>query len=330
MKLSVIIPAFNRERTVGATIESVLACGAPAEVVVVDDESSDRTSEVARGFGPSVTVVRQPNAGPAGARNTGLRHATGEVIAFLDSDDVWSPGVVPEALAFLARYPEIDVLACEALVGTAVDGYVPLTPINGRGRFASLLTDPVEPGFYRLPRAGLVSLMIERMQVFLGSTLICRGALADVPFDPGLFGGEDYELCLRLSAARRFAFWERPLARYEKHPGGLSANPDRMAREFALALRSLVRKPDTLTADERRAVRARYAEMAFGYAYRAYDAGDYAEARRRFGAALRDGGPRPRTLAYWAACLLPAPLVRAARRAKQARPATPTEGRPTP
>ena len=320
MELSVIIPAYNRERSIGGTIESVLACGVAAEVVVVDDESTDRTAEVARGYGPAVTVLRQANAGPAGARNTGFQHSTGSVIAFLDSDDVWAPGVIPDCLAFLQRHPEFDVLACEALFGNADAGYRPLSPVTGRGRFAELLTDPVEPGVYRLPRDPLVALMIERMQVFLGSTLIRRAALERPggPFDPALFGGEDYELCLRLAASRRFAFAERPLAQYEKHAGGISTDQERMSREFALAVRAVVRRPDLLTPAEWRVARQKYAELAFGYGYRAYDRGEYAEARRRFAAALRDGGLKARTLAYWAACRLPAAALRRLRRAKPA------------
>ena len=317
MDLSVIIPAYNRERTVGATIESVLACGADAEIVVVDDSSTDRTAEVAGGYGGRVKVVGRPNGGPAAARNTGLEHATGGVVAFLDSDDIWHPGVVPDGLRVLRDHPDIDVLFCETLCGNDADGYARLSETTGRGAFAGLLTDPVRPGLYRLDRPRFVPRMIDRNQVFLGSTLVRRPVLdASGGFDPGLFGGEDYEICLRWAVGHRFAFLDRPLARYEKHPGGLSADPDRMAREFARATKAFAGHP-ALTPAERGLARRKLRHLLFEYAYLAHDRGDPAEARRRFAAALRDGGFAPKSAAYWLACHLPGPVVRSLRRLKR-------------
>ena len=88
-----VIPAYNREDTVGRAIESALAQShPPKEVLVVDDGSSDRTAEVVEGYGGVVRCLRQANAGGAAARNAGARAATAEWIAFLDSDDYWTPG----------------------------------------------------------------------------------------------------------------------------------------------------------------------------------------------------------------------------------------------
>jgi len=318
MELSVVIPAYNREWSLRGTIDSVISCGIDAEIIVVDDGSTDGTVGAARSYGARVAVLQQANGGPAAARNTGLEHASGSILAFLDSDDVWLPGVVPDCLQALRSHPEIDVLACEALFGNESDGYQPLSPVTGRGEFARLLDDPIGPALFQLDRHRLMRLMIERMQVFLGSTFIRRTALDSIgPFDPALFGGEDYELCLRLAAKHTFAFLDRPLARYEKHPGGISTNPERMAREFALAVRSMIRKPAWLTADERRRARQKYAQLAYGYGYWAYDRGDFAEARRRFAAGLREGSFSLKTAAYWLACCLPGRAVRWLRRAKQ-------------
>jgi glycosyltransferase involved in cell wall biosynthesis len=318
MELSVIIPAYNREWSIRRTIDSVLACGVPAEIIVVDDGSTDRTVEAVQSYGSPVTLLQQENAGPAAARNTGLQKSSGSIIAFLDSDDIWLPGLVPDCIKALREHSEIEVLVCEALFGNTEEGYKPLSPVTGRGEFAKLLRTPLEPGLYRLEREPFMRLMIERMQVFLGSTFIRRTALDAVgQFDPALFGGEDYELCLRLAATRRFAFLDRPLAQYEKHPGGISTNQERMSREFALAVRSLVRKPELLTRDERHLARKKYAQLAYWYGYRAYDRGDFAEARQRFGAGLREGAFSLKTAAYWLACRLPGPAVRWLRRARR-------------
>lgn len=318
MELSVVIPAFNREWSLRGTIDSVLACGVEAEIIVVDDGSTDRTVEVAQSYGSRVVVLQQANGGPAGARNTGLKRATGSIISFLDSDDIWQPGLVPECLQAFRDHSAIDVLACEASFGNATDGYQPLTPVTGRGEFAKLLTNPIGPKLFKLERDPFMRLMIERMQVFLGSTFIRRTALDAIgPFDPALFGGEDYELCLRLAATHPFAFLDRPLAQYEKHPGGISTNQERMSREFALAVRSIVRKPEILTSEERRLARAKFAQLAFWYGYRAYDRGDFTEARTRFAAGLKEGAFSAKTAAYWLACCLPSSALRLLRRSKQ-------------
>jgi glycosyltransferase involved in cell wall biosynthesis len=89
--VSAVIPAYNAEQFISDPIQSVLAQTFEiAEIIVVDDGSSDRTAEVAAGF-PRTQVIRRPNGGQAAARNTGIHAASGEWIAFLDHDDVWLP-----------------------------------------------------------------------------------------------------------------------------------------------------------------------------------------------------------------------------------------------
>lgn len=89
--VSAVIPAYNAELTIADAIQSVLAqtCEV-AEIIVVDDGSSDRTAEVAASF-PRTRVIRKPNGGVGAARNAGIHAASGEWIAFLDSDDSWLP-----------------------------------------------------------------------------------------------------------------------------------------------------------------------------------------------------------------------------------------------
>jgi len=92
VKISVAIPAHNATKTIRATLDSVLGqTVTPHEILVMDDGSTDETVSMLRSYEPRVTVLSQPNAGTAGARNALVRRARGDVIAFLDADDIWHP-----------------------------------------------------------------------------------------------------------------------------------------------------------------------------------------------------------------------------------------------
>lgn len=92
MEFSVIIPVYNRERLIEKALDSVFAqTFDDFEVIVVDDGSTDQTAEVVRAHPSSVQLIRQENSGPGAARNTGIEAASGEYVAFLDSDDKWFP-----------------------------------------------------------------------------------------------------------------------------------------------------------------------------------------------------------------------------------------------
>ncbi|MEA1919859.1 MAG: glycosyltransferase family A protein [Campylobacterota bacterium] len=100
MNISVIIPAYNRVGTIARAIESVLAqTYKPREIIVVDDGSSDATSEVVKMY-DEVSLLRQKNMGVSAARNNGVMMAESEWIAFLDSDDTWQSDKLQKQLAF--------------------------------------------------------------------------------------------------------------------------------------------------------------------------------------------------------------------------------------
>jgi len=86
----VIVPVFNGEAYLAAALESVFQQNVlPEEIIVVNDGSTDGTRDVVNGFGSQIRVIHQTNQGPAAARNAGLKVASGEMIAFLDADDLW-------------------------------------------------------------------------------------------------------------------------------------------------------------------------------------------------------------------------------------------------
>ena len=108
--VSVIIPTFNRSRLVAEAVASALAQEAVAlEVIVVDDGSEDDTPTVLTSLGVAVRPVFQAHAGVSAARNTGIRMARGEWLAFLDSDDLWLPQKLQKQLDFFRTHPHYKI-----------------------------------------------------------------------------------------------------------------------------------------------------------------------------------------------------------------------------
>ena len=125
MRYSVVIPTYNRAHSLEKSIASVLAQqrdeGDTCEVIVVDDGSTDDTSGVARQFKNDISYHWQPNRGVSAARNRGIHLATGDWVAFLDSDDEWTEACLPAHTEAIRKYPDItgSVLAS---VAVALDG----------------------------------------------------------------------------------------------------------------------------------------------------------------------------------------------------------------
>ena len=116
--LSVVIPTWNRARLVCEAIQSALdQRPGPVEVIVVDDGSTDDTTEVlARRFSSSIRLNRRPERGGIGsARNLGASLARGELLAFLDSDDVWLPGKLAAELRVWNSFPDVEAIVSDSL-----------------------------------------------------------------------------------------------------------------------------------------------------------------------------------------------------------------------
>lgn len=110
-KFSVIVPLYNKEAEIGATIASILAQSvAPYEVVVVDDGSTDGSARVVKSFdSPLIRLIEQTNAGECAARNRAIAEARGEYMALLDADDTWQPDYLKVIDGLIDRYPDCGV-----------------------------------------------------------------------------------------------------------------------------------------------------------------------------------------------------------------------------
>ncbi|WP_437185834.1 glycosyltransferase family 2 protein [Planctomicrobium sp. SH668] len=212
-RVSVVIPAYNAEKTILTTIESVLAQTVPVhEIIVVDDGSKDQTLAVIRNSIPSVRCVQQVNAGPAAARNHGVRLASGDWIAFLDADDSWLPEKIERQLRSVAD--EVGLIHTH----TVGDG----------GKNSKDLD------FDELWKHNYIgtSTVLVRKSVF--------DAVGGFHEDRKLIGAEDYHLWLRIArTGQKIVTVREELTRYTPAEGNLSGQIQRVIRGELLNLELL-------------------------------------------------------------------------------------------
>ncbi len=218
--VSVIIPTYNRARYLQEALESILLQTLPAlEIIVVDDGSTDNTEEVVQCVEGPVRLLRQEHLGVVAARNFGLREATGDLIAWLDSDDLWEPQFLATTVGLLADHPELDGVYC---------GWTHIDP-----------TGHVLP----TPELRVVSSQ-ELYSALTASDFIMTPAIVAYkrcydqvgPFDMELRICEDYDMWLRLAQTYAIFGMPQPLVRIRVH-GDSEIMRDRVALcEYRLAL----------------------------------------------------------------------------------------------
>ncbi len=224
-KVSVIIPAFNAEKYLAETIQSVLAQTYESyEVIAVDDGSTDNTLQVLRTFEPQIKVLTKTNGGPATARNLAIGNSTGEFIAFLDSDDIWTTDKLQEQAAFLDDHPGIGLLFSEALMFIVE---------NDEKKIIRKIGYTAGPTFCSL----LWGNYIPNSTVVIRRSCIDQVGLLNESKD--LIASEDYEYWMRI--ARRFplAGIPKPLAHYRVREGNLMGDSKDIDKGVRLALAAI-------------------------------------------------------------------------------------------
>ncbi len=318
MKLSVIIPVYNRAEMILDTIDSVLRSGlVDFEIVVVDDGSTDCTPDVVRALGSPVRCIRQANAGPASARNTGFAGSGGRYVAFLDSDDRWFPGAVPTLVRHLDQHENTPFIFGDTLMGSPGSELKSVVSVFGGDKFANLPSREIEPGIRRFERRPFFRQLVRRNFVFLGGLVMRREVVDQVGgFDSSQFGSEDWHFLLRLALRYEYSYHAGlAVAFYRQHSSNLTRDDDLMNAGFCKALARLLEEP-ALQSDDRVYVVSHLKRSQFCYAYPAYDRGDFHAARDRFFACLGSGFAW-KPFFYWLACQLPAPVLTRARLVKQ-------------
>lgn len=222
-KVSVIIPVHKVEKYIGATIESVLKqTYKNFELLIVDDGSTDRSVEVCQQFTDSrIKIIRQANRGLAGARNTGIRHAQGEYLAFLDGDDLWMPEKLEKHIQHLENSPTVGVsFSRSAFIDEAG---------NSLGIYQMPKLEGINPAdLFRSNPIGNGSAAVIRREVFeaIRFQQELHGSVEDCYFDEQFRRSEDIECWLRIAIQTDWQIEGLPeaLTLYRVNSGGLSAN----------------------------------------------------------------------------------------------------------
>lgn len=211
-KVTVVIPVYNGERYIRATLESVFAqTYQNYEIICVDDGSKDGSVAVLGSYAERIQVIRQANMGQAGARNAGVKRGTGTYVALLDQDDLWYPWKLEHQVALLEAHPEAVMAHCD------MDWIDEAGNVIQRNRVsAARMSAP----------KGLTMTRVFGWDpcIYPSTTLIRKAAFERVGgFDPEIpWYGEDIDLMLRLREEGQFLFLEEAGTQYRKHSSNCS------------------------------------------------------------------------------------------------------------
>lgn len=292
--VTVILPTYNRAHLSRRSVGSVLAqTYENLELIVVDDASTDKTSEVVRAFRDSrLRYLRhENNKGAPAARNTGINAARGEFIAFQDSDDEWKPDKLAKQMARFATDPKLAVVYCGMLRhNEGCKTYIPDRRIKTR-------SGDISQALLRGNFVGTPAMVVRRTDL-----LKVGGFVEDLP------RFQDWEFAIRLSRAYPFDLVDEALVEVYSTPGNITSDGPAGARACEMILE---RHYDAISKD-REALARMYAHIGF---YKSlYQQGD--GARLCFLKAL---GAAPWSLPGWAGLLLSFLGPRALSLARQAR-----------
>jgi glycosyltransferase involved in cell wall biosynthesis len=216
--ISVVIPCYNAERWIEATLRSVKAQNWPKlEIIVIDDGSTDRSVELIRARFPCVTVLQQENSGVAAARNLGIKNASGDWIAFIDADDIWLPGKLHAQWLALTRQPNGRMVyaAWHVWPCTTPEPETSLIKDLSQHREDSLQWDG--------PSGWIYPDLLEDCCVWTSTVLAHRSLFDEIGvFDEKLRIGEDYDLWLRASQVTQILRISKPLALYRIHSDSIT------------------------------------------------------------------------------------------------------------
>jgi glycosyltransferase involved in cell wall biosynthesis len=281
-KISVIIPIYGSEKYIAAAVQSVLDQTYPNfELIIVDNASPDRSLEICQQFTDArIRIICQANRGPSGSRNTGIRHATGDYISFLDGDDLWMPEKLAQHVAHLDRDAHVGISFCYSELIDPDSQSLGLYMISKR-----LRDFRPQDMLCRCP-LGNGSTNVYRREVFAAIEFQDNlyGTVETFYFDERLKSIEDAECWFRMAVKCDLVSEGIPavLTQYRIHNHSSSANLEQYIEHVDTVIETARRyAPDIIAADERalrayllrfaarRAIALHSSELAIRYSHQA-------------------------------------------------------------
>ncbi|MGB5634791.1 MAG: glycosyltransferase family A protein [Waterburya sp.] len=261
VKVSIIIPVYNGDRYLAAAIDSILAqTYQDLEIIVVDDGSTDDSSQIAQQYGKVVQYLSQTNQGVAASRNLGLATARGDYIAFLDQDDVFLSHKLSS---------QVSCLEQDDNLGMVNSGW----QITNQGGEVKAAVQP----WQQIPHLNSANLIIWK-PVFLGAMLFRRSWLERLTgFDTNLEQTPDVDLVMRLAMIGCPAAWvEQTTVQYRQHQANASKNTLLQAQELNQITARFFNQPNLTPAIKALEAQSRYQSLVWS-AWRLYQTGHLAE-----------------------------------------------------
>jgi len=209
-KVSVIIPTYNRENYICNAIDSVLnQTYRDFEIIISDDGSTDNTKKVLKKYNNSIKYYYQDNGGEASARNFGIKLASGEYIAFLDSDDIWLEQKLEKQMDYIEK-TNADLVYCSMFImEKGIIDYKKKKPAN--------------------PAISFLDLLLGGKSITTPTILAKKQCMQNIGlFDETFKLACDYEMWLRFSLVYKIAFINQAFAIYRRHSDNLSINSNRL------------------------------------------------------------------------------------------------------
>jgi glycosyltransferase involved in cell wall biosynthesis len=299
-KVSVVIPVYNNASFIGDAIESVLCQTLrPIEIIVVNDGSTDNTSDILEKCSKRIICIQQENRGPASARNNGIRNSKGDFIAFLDSDDMWMPNKLGRQMELFRDIPSA------ALVYSRFSNFCDKT-----GNDLCLFPKKVHSG-------ALFNTILNQNPILLSTVVIKTSILLDMGgFDEGLFTAEDIHLYLRIAKTYTIVGAEDVLVRRRRHEDNLSSKVDVKIGTLDCLDRIVYMFPDTNPKNYlpmREAYLNRGKALMLDYFYHA----KYSSSNRTALRLLKQRLFNPLIFSYFFLTILPRPLIELCRSIKK-------------
>lgn len=294
--ISVVIPVYNCWNLLGEAIDSVIAQNVPVlEVLVINDGSSDGDYQYFARTYPGVRIVDKPHEGVSASRNLGIREAKGDVIAFLDADDVWLPGKLAAQIRLLQQHPDTGAVfgRFEKWLADDAGVYRPWREFGTVPDTASC--DPARSGW-------LYGKLVMGLLVGMNTAIVRKSLLLEMGgFDESRQIGEDYELWLRISRHTRMMCLGEVVALYRIHPASATQRL-RDASDLAQVLEGAYQRwgleaPHSSGLTDA-AYRRRLAQVHFEHGYTHFWRGSLRLARQAFRRALQYEAEHARARLY--------------------------------